>query len=136
MLRPRTHSESRGLGVTSQSSITEGRFGRLFRHLDAADYVDPNKKPDEILRELAAKMVTKADPKQGPIPAGYTYLGQFIDHDLTFDPVSSLQRDNDPSSIEDYRTPRFDLDSVYGRGPADNPYFIDKTESGCGWGDD
>jgi hypothetical protein len=26
------------------------------------------------------------------IPAGYTYLGQFIDHDLTFDPQSSLER--------------------------------------------
>jgi len=25
------------------------------------------------------------------IPALYTYLGQFIDHDLTFDPASSLQ---------------------------------------------
>lgn len=28
-------------------------------------------------------------------PAGYTYLSQFIDHDLTFDPVSVLQKAND-----------------------------------------
>jgi hypothetical protein len=26
------------------------------------------------------------------IPAGYTYFGQFVDHDITFDPVSSFQR--------------------------------------------
>ena len=26
------------------------------------------------------------------VPAGYTYLGQFIDHDITFDPVSRLTR--------------------------------------------
>jgi hypothetical protein len=57
------------------------------------------------------------------IPAGYTYFGQFIDHDLTFDPNSSLQKQNDPDAIEDFRTPRFDLDSVYGRGPDDQPYM-------------
>src|SRR5207253_4018255 len=54
---------------------------------------------------------------------GYTYLGQFIDHDLTFDPVSSLQRQNDPDGLVDFRTPRFDLDCVYGRGPDDQPYL-------------
>ena len=49
--------------------------------------------------------------------------GQFIDHDLTFDPVSSLQRQNDPDGLVNYRTPRFDLDCVYGRGPEDQPYL-------------
>ena len=57
------------------------------------------------------------------IPAGYTYFGQFIDHDLTFDPNSSLQKQNDPDATEDFRTPRFDLDSLYGRGPDDQPYL-------------
>lgn len=66
------------------------------------------------------------DEDENPdIPAGYTYLGQFIDHDITFDPVSSLQRQNDPDGLEDFRTPRFDLDSVYGRGPADQPYLYE-----------
>ena len=38
------------------------------------------------------------DPKDGPnagesgIPAAYTYLGQSVDRDLTFDPESSLQQ--------------------------------------------
>ena len=57
------------------------------------------------------------------IAAGYTYLGQFIDHDLTFDPASSLERQNDPDGLVDYRTPRFDLDNVYGRGPDYQPYL-------------
>ncbi|MDP9440907.1 MAG: hypothetical protein M3P34_01725 [Actinomycetota bacterium] len=56
------------------------------------------------------------------IPAGYTYFGQFIDHDLTFDPVSSLDRQNDPDALVDFRTPRLDLDSLYGSGPADEPF--------------
>jgi hypothetical protein len=69
------------------------------------------------------------DPKDGPdgeeggIPAAYTYFGQFIDHDLTFDPASSLQKQNDPDALVDFRTPQFDLDNVYGRGPDDQPYM-------------
>jgi hypothetical protein len=50
-------------------------------------------------------------------------LGQFIDHDLTFDPASSLQKQNDPDALVDFRTPQFDLDNLYGRGPADQPYM-------------
>lgn len=60
------------------------------------------------------------------IPAGYTYVGQFIDHDITFDPASSLQRQNDPNTLEDFRTPRLDLDCLYGRGPDDQPYLYQK----------
>jgi hypothetical protein len=59
------------------------------------------------------------------LPAGYTYFGQFVDHDITFDPASSLTRQNDPNALVDFRTPRFDLDSLYGRGPADQPYMYD-----------
>ncbi|HWN72927.1 MAG TPA: peroxidase family protein, partial [Solirubrobacterales bacterium] len=66
----------------------------------------------------------------GPIPAGYTYLGQFIDHDITFDPVSSLQRQNDPDALHDFRTPRLDLDSLYGDGPNNNPYLFDPNVDG------
>ena len=57
------------------------------------------------------------------IPSGYTYFGQFIDHDITFDPISSLQRKNDPDALVDFRSPRFDLDSLYGSGPDDEPFL-------------
>ena len=64
-----------------------------------------------------------ADDEESGIPSAYTYLGQFIDHDITFDPSSSLMRQNDPDALIDFRTPRLDLDSVYGRGPDDQPYL-------------
>jgi hypothetical protein len=64
------------------------------------------------------------------IPAGYTYFGQFVDHDLTFDPTSSLTRANDPSRLHNFRTPRLDLDCVYGRGPHDQPYLYDTSRRG------
>ena len=59
------------------------------------------------------------------IPAGYTYFGQFIDHDVTFDVGSRLDRHaaglgHAPLNI---RTPRLDLDSMYGRGPEAEPHL-------------
>ena len=77
----------------------------------------------------AAMMADHDDPKDGPddeesgIPSAYTYLGQFVDHDLTFDPASSLQQQDDPDGLIDFRTPRFDLDNLYGKGPDDAPYL-------------
>ncbi|HET7718847.1 MAG TPA: hypothetical protein VFK43_02690, partial [Acidimicrobiales bacterium] len=86
---------------------------------------------DATLKALADSM---ADAPAGPagdnpdIPSGYTYLGQFVDHDITFDPVSSLDRVNDPDALNTFRTPRFDLDSLYGRGQADSPYLYDQDD--------
>lgn len=45
-------------------------------------------------------------------PAGYTYFGQFIDHDLTSDP-RRFGKETGRAPVN-FRTPRFDLDSVYG----------------------
>jgi len=76
----------------------------------------------ETMFDVPARDPDNDNPK---IPAGYTYLGQFIDHDLTFDPASSLERTNDPDALTNFRSPRFDLDSIYGRGPADDPFLYD-----------
>lgn len=125
-------SGTRGPDRTTESSTTRGKFGRMFRNLPV---FAPADEADAIaqLTALAAKMVQPAeadkpldadDDDQNPdIPAGYTYFGQFVDHDVSFDPISSLRRENDPEALEDFRTPRFDLDSLYGRGPSDQPYL-------------
>ncbi|MGH3857633.1 MAG: peroxidase family protein, partial [Pseudonocardiaceae bacterium] len=60
--------------------------------------------------------------------SGFTYLGQFIDHDLTFDPVSQLDRINDPDALRDFRTPRFDLDNIYGSGPNDQVFLYNEQD--------
>ena len=41
--------------------------------------------------------------------------------------MSQLQQQNDPDALVDFRTPRFDLDSVYGSGPADQPYLYESN---------
>ena len=118
---------TRGMQSVPSAPFVEGRFGRMFRNLPVFDPADRD------LETLAAKMIQPQENDKDPekpdndenleIPAGYTYLGQFIDHDITFDPVSSLQRQNDPDALVDFRTPRFDLDNLYGRGPDDQPYL-------------
>jgi hypothetical protein len=104
--------------------IFGARFGRLFEKSKEGQF---SAKP---LETLADKMVSTVDvPKDSPddeesgIPALYTYFGQFIDHDITFDPTASFQKQKDKTATEDFRTPAFDLDNVYGRGPGDQPYL-------------
>ncbi len=126
----RSHGGVRGEDHSPQSFFLEGRFGRMFRTLPPARFTP------KALAALAEQMIAKAEATPTPedqvdneenqgINAGYTYLGQFIDHDLTFDPASSLQKQNDPDALVDFRSPRFDLDNIYGRGPDDQPYLYD-----------
>src|SRR4029077_12203141 len=125
------HSEPvRGLMSTKNSPLFQGRFGRMFRSLPAATFGTTEAKNQTNLKLLADAMSSAfdrpkdgKDPEESGIPALYTYLGQFIDHDLTFDPASSLQMQNDPDALTDFRTPAFDLDNIYGRGPDDQPYM-------------
>jgi len=92
-----------------------GMFGRMFPRLD------PLIVSDSPLKELAAAM-KEADPSDSAgnnakIPAGFTYLGQFVDHDITLDMTSIGEKVADPQATENFRTPALDLDSVYGLGP-------------------
>lgn len=109
-----------GENVPPGSSAPHGKFGRLLPNLDP---LVPEIGP---LRELAAAMFeTDAQPSgnNSQMPAAYTYFGQFLDHDLTFDPTTVAEVRVDPLALENYRTPAFDLDSVYGGGPALQPYL-------------
>lgn len=134
----RPHGGVRGNNLSRSSLLFGGPFGRIFRALPPADFGDDDKASLAALDVLAGKMISVVDPKDpkdGPddeesgIPAAYTYFGQFIDHDLTFDPASSLQKQNDPDALVDFRTPRFDLDNVYGKGPDDQPYLYEDGKS-------
>jgi hypothetical protein len=112
-------------------SVMEGRFTRLFPDAPAATFAD-----DDLVK-LADKMTaapdipptkeTEIDAEENTgITSGYTYFGQFIDHDLTLDPTSNLREKLTKDQLKhlvNFRTPRFDLDNLYGRGPDDEPYL-------------
>ncbi len=58
-------------------------------------------------------------------PAGYTFLGQFIDHDITLDTTSRLGRQiTGDHLLINHRTPELDLDNVYGDGPDRTPHLF------------
>jgi hypothetical protein len=97
------------------------RYARLF---------PPSRAPfdENALRALAAAIVAPAtalwpDELDGPIPAGYTYLGQFIAHDLSFEASQALPQigSDEPSPGRNLRRRGLNLDSLYGGGPAVDP---------------
>jgi len=79
------------------------RFGRLFeQHIDC-------------LKKLAGSMSTGDGGGDSQLHSGYTYLGQFIAHEITFDKTKDLPLPQPISA--NARSPQFDLDSLYGKGP-------------------
>jgi hypothetical protein len=92
--------------------------------------------PDKVISIIAHAIDQGVDPmsdlpdeQENPfVPAGYTYFGQFVDHDLTFDTRSTLQTITSGLSSfpDDERTPRLDMDCLYGLGPNSAPYMYDE----------
>lgn len=75
--------------------------------------------PDATRRKLANAMAVGGGGAS-QVPAGFTYLGQFIDHDLTFDRTAVMLGDDvSPAQLLQARSPSLDLDSLYGAGPQD-----------------
>jgi hypothetical protein len=110
-----------GQDVDAGRDPPKGRFGKLFPGLLPCDVSEGA--IDEIVAWMGDPDRSRAaNPR---IPAGFTYLGQFIDHDITFDPTSTLNTNVDVQALVNFRSPRFDLDSVYGSGPVVQPYLYD-----------
>ncbi|GLK70747.1 hypothetical protein KHC23_18085 [Ancylobacter dichloromethanicus] len=94
------------------------RFGRIFAQLP------PFRPTDASLAALGARMTAALRPEDPPLPpddarlpAGYTYFGQFIDHDITRDGTAGRVEEVKPlkaDQVLQIRSPRLDLDSLYG----------------------
>jgi hypothetical protein len=125
---------------TATTTIREDRFGRIFR--DLPPFATPSAELTAALNELGKAggvMDAKDALDRGPIllitdptlsvnnpdntthTAGTTFLGQFIDHDCTFDLGSALGEPTRPEDSTNTRSPALDLDSVYGGGPTRSP---------------
>ncbi len=80
--------------------------------------------PEDKLTELAwmmrdSKSKRAARKRTLAMPSGYLYFGQFIDHDLTRDHRSLAEARADAEQTINYRTPRLDLDHLFGRNADD-----------------
>ncbi len=124
-----------------------GRFGRMFQNLPP--FAPANNAVRAALMELGRPgglLDAKDDLTAGPVAliinpglsldnpnnpthtAGTTFMGQFLDHDMTFDTTSRLGRPTDPVTAPNARNPAFDLDSVYGDGPAGSPTLYNPND--------
>lgn len=138
--------------ASAASALAQGRgsppdrFTRMFR---LRPFAEPSDQVERALTELGAPggLMDAKDPlHQGPIllitnpglspnnldssvnTAGMTFLGQFLDHDMTFDTTSRLGVPTPPERSLNSRTPALDLDSVYGGGPIVDPRLYDSTD--------
>jgi hypothetical protein len=70
------------------------------------------------------------NPDNPTMTAGSTFVGQFTDHDITFDQTSQLGVPQNPLTSPNTRTPALDLDSVFGGGPGMRPDLYVQNRDG------
>ena len=70
------------------------------------------------------------NPDNPTMTAGSTFVGQFTDHDITFDQTSQLGVPQNPLTSPNTRTPALDLDSVFGGGPGLRPDLYVQNRDG------
>jgi Animal haem peroxidase len=101
------------LSAAVEAAVPQFRFSRMGPKGVGKQLGEPN-------RTRIGEAMTADSLSDGQMAAGFTYLGQFIDHDLTFDKTGLMEgADVSPADIEQARSPSLDLDSLYGAGPQD-----------------
>ncbi|MEJ3748199.1 heme peroxidase family protein [Actinomycetes bacterium KLBMP 9797] len=98
-------------------------FGNGGRRLNANDALGAG--PVALIVDPQLSVNNPNNPNQ---TAGMTFLGQFLDHDMTFDQTSRLSVATPPENSPNSRTPGLDLDSLYGGGPVANPEFYNPND--------
>jgi len=101
------------LAAAAMETVAPFRFSRMGPKGSERQLNDPN------LKQIGDSMAGGGGGAS-QIPAGFTYLGQFVDHDLTFDKTNVMLGENvSPADLLQARSPSLDLDSVYGAGPTE-----------------
>jgi hypothetical protein len=119
---PAAETKARSEAAIPAPQLSEATELRQFRF----SRIGPQGSPAsmELVTAMSETITAVAPDRDGEIPAGFTYLGQFIDHDLTMDKTQAvLGSDVTVDELIQARSPALDLDSLYGRGPADDPHF-------------
>lgn len=128
------HGEKSFEVTAPRSRFREGAFGRLFPDLKpwapASGAIGKALEDEMIATALQFMDDTLGAAGNSTLPAGYTYFGQFVDHDITLDTTPLSDAEADPNRLQNFRTPRLDLDSIYGQGPDAQPYLYEHTGKG------
>lgn len=107
----------------AEASLYDRRFGRLFPRNPVTLPTDRHA-AEALLDRLANSMRDESDP-EGLADAGQTFFGQFIDHDVTLDVMSTFGQPL-ATDIINVRTPALDLDCVFGAGSEGTPHLYSR----------
>ena len=112
----------------SLADAEESKYGRMFRNLPGLDvnedFLLALGRAGSTMDAAAAGNVNRDNPR---IPAAWAFFGQFIAHDITAD-RSLLLHHARLNELRNFRTPRLDLECVYGAGPTGDPYLYDLND--------
>jgi hypothetical protein len=108
--------------------IYGGRYGRMFPDLPSfsAD--------EELLHMIGAaggacdgSEAEEAGDDDATVAAGWPFVGQFVAHDITAD-RSPLRSHAEEGQLRNFRTPRLNLECLYGGGPVGSPYLFQRAD--------
>jgi hypothetical protein len=125
----RTHCLAPGRVHSALHAVTEPTsYARMFPELPALD-------ADEGMLHAIGRAgglcdctdVEDTPESLGEEAAGWPIFGQFIAHDITAD-RSALQSHVDETRLQNARTPRLDLDCLYGDGPIGHPFLFQRDD--------
>jgi len=144
-----------------ETPIDLNDFGFLFPDLqtDPANLLVESPQTVSALKQLSFAMVDqnqRGGSNDSPIPAAYTYFGQFVDHDITLEvqpaelppsasgsmtallapTMAPMPADQIPKVLRNFRTATLDLDNLYGppapRDPANGDKMLIGTVTNLG----
>ena len=108
--------------------IYGGRYGRMF------DTLPPFSADEAFLHMIGGAggfcdgSPTAADAvDDSRVAAGWPFLGQFVAHDITAD-RSPLRSHAEERQLRNFRTPRLNLECLYGGGPVGSPYLFQRAD--------
>jgi hypothetical protein len=104
----------------------ENFYTRMFPQM-ARPPSNPGSKLEIGLAELGKRMKRRKSV-DARVFAGFTYVGQFVDHDLTFDITPLARAHPHAELIQNFRSAFLDLDHLYGGGPSIAPYLFERTD--------
>lgn len=136
--KPKGVAKPKGLAAAKAKIVPGGQegpgfFDFMFKGLPAFTASDADLQTlANAMKEAAVVDQPGADPLDNKkIPSGFTYLGQFVDHDITLDMTPLSRALADPEMVKNFRSPSLDLDCVYGAGPGPHR-FLFAREAGPG----
>jgi len=135
-------SLSKTTGNSEQPACPFGAYSSLFDAAPVplgkgAKYDSLKRMIEEIAAARASGVDTAPPPAKVPgfdikpgdenIPAGYTYFGQLVVHDLTHSIVTAMR--GGTQVLQNLNTPNLDLDTIYGGGPDRCPHLYQSAQT-------